>query len=40
MIKRRNNRGYTLAELMIVLGAIVLGGTILFVISHFIAKFW
>jgi len=42
-MNRRLQRGFTLIELFIVfvfIGAIVLGGTGLYVLWHFISKFW
>lgn len=38
--RRRRQAGYTLFELMTVLGFFAFWATIIFVISHFIVKFW
>jgi Tfp pilus assembly protein PilE len=39
----RNQKGFTLVELFFVIWALValgIGGTVLYVAGHFIAKFW
>ena len=36
----RTNQGYTLVELLTLLIVVGFGGAVLYVLAHFIAKFW